>query len=161
MEWPVDGQYYHCIVSAWFGVCVCVWIWARAHVTLSVCTRVRMCPCTHTAKDALNTFSIPVSCLCLHMRSSVCYWDNRPFVARGATVTLFSKELSDFKSLWCEDKATASSLWRLATWNKRLFGFHISCGVRWRKKKRKSSVKISLFYKLLWACLKECRLNIS
>lgn len=29
----------------------------------------------------------------LHTRSSVCSWDNRPFVAWGATVTLFSKRL--------------------------------------------------------------------
>lgn len=112
MEWPVDSQHYHCIVSACFCVCmyilymsmcVCVHIWARAHISRSVCTCVSMCPRTHIT-DGCFKYSFSSWCLssCPHMRAR--RRDNRPFVARGATVTLFG-EGSVIKSFNHDDEA--------------------------------------------------------
>lgn len=68
-------------------VLVCVQIWARAHT--SCCPSARVSACVHAFHITHRGFKYsfyPDVCVRLW------YCDNRPFVARGAAVTLFSKE---------------------------------------------------------------------
>lgn len=88
MEWPGDSQNDHGVVSS----CMRVYIWVRSLVGLSVSTHVNMCSCVHITRRSLKYSAWYLTCACVCTHTCMCDSDNRPFVARGAAVTLFSEE---------------------------------------------------------------------